>query len=264
MADVVRYQVMPPLSADEYQDLFEDIKENGVLVPILVDEDEIVIDGHHRSKIAAELGIPCPEEIITGKSEAEKRGMAFGLNLKRRHLNREQRLALIAESLKADPQLSNREHARRTGASDPTVGTVRREMEQRGEVQKFSTSIGGDGKSYPASQPPRPEPEPETTLEPEETPEPTAASASMAPGFEPGDLEELNNPRPSETHQPRAEAITSQFTSAISDLTRVANRFRRIADDKNFPRNKEKVAAMHRHDLDRLIGELQTIADEIN
>lgn len=26
MADVVRYQVMPPLSADEYQDLFEDIK----------------------------------------------------------------------------------------------------------------------------------------------------------------------------------------------------------------------------------------------
>lgn len=268
MADVVRYQVMPPLSADEYQDLFEDIKENGVLVPILVDEDEVVIDGHHRSKIAAELGIPCPEEIITGKSEAEKRGMAFGLNLKRRHLNREQRRALIAESLKADPQLSNREHAQRVGTSHAQVGRVRRELEDAGEVDHWSTSIGSDGKSYPAShpasQPARPEPEPEATPVPEGTPEPTAASASMAPGFEPGDLEELNNPRPSETHQPRAEAITSQFTSAISDLTRVANRFRRIADDKNFPRNKEKVAAMHRHDLNRLIGELQTIADEIN
>ncbi|MEX3562147.1 ParB N-terminal domain-containing protein [Corynebacterium phoceense] len=260
MADVVRYQVMPPLSADEYQDLFEDIKENGVLVPILVDEDEVVIDGHHRSKIAAELGIPCPEEIITGKSEAEKRGMAFGLNLKRRHLNREQRRALIAESLKADPQLSNREHERRTGAHKNTIQSVREELESTGQIAQSSTRVSGDGRVRPASQPPRPEPEPE----PEGTPEPTAASSGVAPGFEPGDLEELNTPRPSETHQPRAEAITSQFTSAISDLTRVANRFRRIADDKNFPRNKEKVAAMYRHDLNRLIGELQTIADEIN
>lgn len=264
MADVVRYQVMPPLSADEYQDLYEDIKENGVLVPILVDENEVIIDGHHRSKIAAELGIPCPEEIITGKSEAEKRGMAFGLNLKRRHLNREQRRVLIAESLKADPQLSNVEHARRTGTSDKTVKTVRDGLVATSEIPKLDKTTGADGRVRPASQPPRPEPEPEATPEPEGTPEPTAASASMAPGFEPGDLEELNNPRPSETHQPRAEAITSQFTSAISDLTRVANRFRRIADDKNFPRNKEKVAAMHRHDLNRLIGELQTIADEIN
>lgn len=84
----------------------------------------------------------------------------------RRHLSREQRRALIAESLKSDPQLSNRAHARRTGASHPTVGTVRREMEQRGEVQKFSTSIGSDGKAYPASQPPR-EPKPRATVIPQ-------------------------------------------------------------------------------------------------
>lgn len=269
MADVVRYQVMPPLSADEYQDLYEDIKENGVLVPILVDENEVIIDGHHRSKIAAELGIPCPEEIITGKSEAEKRGMAFGLNLKRRHLNREQRRALIAESLKADPQLSNREHARRTGVDHKTVNSVRGELQSGGEIPHLDTRTAPDGKSYPASQPPRPEPEPETTPEPEGTPEPTATSASMAPGFEPGDLEELNNPRPTgqpapEPQHPKAEAITTQFTSAIADLTRIANRFYRITTDSNFSRNKEKVAAMHRHDLNRLIGELQTIADEIN
>ena len=70
-----------------------------------------------------------------------------------------------------DPGLSNREHARRTGASDPTVATVRREMEERGEVQKFSTSRGADGKEYPAtrpaSQPSRPEPAPEPAPAPE-------------------------------------------------------------------------------------------------
>ena len=176
-------------------------------------------------------------------------------------LPREERQEVVASMREIG--MSTRAIASATGNS---IGTIHAESRRCSNLNTSNPApvTGTDGKTYPASQPPRPELEPETTPEPEETPEPTAASASMAPGFEPGDLEELNNPRPSETHQPRAEAITSQFTSAISDLTRVANRFRRIADDKNFPRNKEKVAAMHRHDLDRLIGELQTIADEIN
>ncbi|MGP5169074.1 hypothetical protein [Corynebacterium casei] len=66
-----------------------------------------------------------------------KRSLAFTLNLKRRHLNREQRRELIAESLKSDPQLSNREHARRTGAHQTTVGTVRKEMVEDGQVSQM-------------------------------------------------------------------------------------------------------------------------------
>ena len=162
MGDAVRYQVMPPLSPEEYQELHDDIAANGVLVPILEDENGVIIDGHHRSKIAAELGIPCPVESISGKSEAEKRGMAFGLNLKRRHLNREQRRALIAESLKADPQLSNREHARRTGTGHPLVSRVRESLEATGQLEHCSSRISADGRERPASQPARPEPEPET------------------------------------------------------------------------------------------------------
>ena len=63
MSSAVRYQVMPPLSSEEYQELHDDIKVNGVLEPIHVDEEGVVIDGHHRSKIANELGIVCP--VIT-------------------------------------------------------------------------------------------------------------------------------------------------------------------------------------------------------
>lgn len=47
-----------------------------------------------------------------------------------------------AESLKSDPQLSNREHARRTGASTTTVGAVRGEMEKTGDVSKLDTLTG--------------------------------------------------------------------------------------------------------------------------
>lgn len=192
MTASIRYQVMPPLASDEYQELYEDIRQNGVLVPVLEDEDGVIIDGHHRSRIASELGIPCPVETISGKSDEEKRGMAFTLNLKRRHLNREQRRALIAESLKADPQLSNREHARRTGADKNTVGSVRDAMEESGEIHHFSNRVDPrtGNATQPASQPPRREPVEPEPEEPREVPKPRASVLPQA------DLDELNTPTP--------------------------------------------------------------------
>ena len=127
MSSAVRYQVMPPLSSEEYQELYESIKAEGVLEPIHVDEEGVVIDGHHRSKIASELGIPCPVITHDDLSELQKRSLAFTLNLKRRHLNREQRRALGLESLRLDPIASNREHAKRTGLSDNTIRKIRKD-----------------------------------------------------------------------------------------------------------------------------------------
>ena len=122
---VTRYQVMPPLSPDEYQELYDSIKSEGVHEPVHIDEDGVIIDGHHRSKIAKELGIPCPVITHDGLSESKKRSLAFTLNLKRRHLNREQRRALGLESLRLDPIASNREHSKRTGLSDKTIQAIR-------------------------------------------------------------------------------------------------------------------------------------------
>ena len=47
--------------------------------------------------------------------------------MNRRHLSREQKRELIAESLRADPILRDREHARRCGVNHETVGRVRAE-----------------------------------------------------------------------------------------------------------------------------------------
>lgn len=260
MSSAVRYQVMPPLGTDEYQELFEDIKINGVLEPIHVDEEGVVIDGHHRSKIANELGIPCPVITHDDLDDAGKRSLAFTLNLKRRHLNREQRRALIAESLKSDPQLSNREHERRTGTHKNTVASVREELESTGQIAQTDERVSADGRVRPASQPKK---------EPHQEPERAPAS-----GISFDDVEELNQlpteqptmeqPHPEPEPKPRAEAITSRFTSAIVDLNRVMAKFDRLANDPNFARNKEKVAALHRHDLTRSISELQALADQLN
>lgn len=141
VSDVTRYQVMPPLSPDEYQELYDSIKSEGVHEPVHIDEDGVIIDGHHRSKIAKELGIPCPVITHDGLSESKKRSLAFTLNLKRRHLNREQRRALGLESLRLDPIASNREHSKRTGLDHKTIQDIREKEnipEPKDVIQDYS------------------------------------------------------------------------------------------------------------------------------
>ena len=211
MSSAVRYQVMPPLSSEEYQELHDDIKVNGVLEPIHVDEEGVVIDGHHRSKIANELGIPCPVITHDDLDDVSKRSLAFTLNLKRRHLNREQRRALIAESLKSDPQLSNNQHAKRTGASDKTVKSVRGDLVAGSEIPNLTKYEAPDGKSYPASRPKR-EPEP-----------------NLAPEVAFNDLSELNQPP---TEQPTTEkTMTSPTKTKGEESNRTIERNRKETPD---------------------------------
>lgn len=150
-----RYQLLPALTPDEWSDLRNDIAANGVQVPIIVDENGAVIDGHHRQQIAAQLDVPCPQTVVSGYTDAEKRDMALRVNLHRRSLTREQKRELIAASLKADPQLSDRQHADRTGASPTTVGTVRTDLVQAGEVSNLDTRTDAKGVEQPAAKPSR-------------------------------------------------------------------------------------------------------------
>lgn len=88
------YQLLPSLSVEDYQRLRDSIAERGVLVPIDVDENGAILDGHHRSRIAAELGIDCPRTVRGGMAEHEKRLHAVALNLDRRHLSEPQKVLL--------------------------------------------------------------------------------------------------------------------------------------------------------------------------
>lgn len=241
--NAVRYQVMPPLSADEYQELHDSIKAQGVLEPIHVDEDGVVIDGHHRSKIAAELGIPCPVITHDDLDESGKRSLAFTLNLKRRHLNREQRRALIAESLKSDPQLSNREHERRTGTHKNTVQAVREELESTGQIAQSETRVSGDGRVRPASQP-RPEP---------------------APGVQPGDLDELNNTttEPPEPAKPRRTPITDDANRIGWEIRKAAEKLAALTEDDRYTTSKEKVTPLVRGHLQYVIEIATNVLDDL-
>lgn len=144
------YQVMPPLTAEEYNELKNDIAERGVMVPIEYDENGNVLDGHHRLQICAELGITdFPTVIRAGMTEAEKRTHARKLNMARRQLSREQRRDLILDEALEHPEKSDRQIAKELSVSPTTVGTVRAQAASEGQVSKLDTSTGADGKQYP-------------------------------------------------------------------------------------------------------------------
>ena len=142
------YQFLPRLSDEEYADLEASIAEHGVQVPILVDENKSIIDGHHRAEIAERLGIECPRRFALDKSDEEKRTLALSLNLHRRHLNREQRRDLVERSLKADPHLSDRQHAERTGVDHKTVGARRADLQASGEIPHTDRRTDARGVRY--------------------------------------------------------------------------------------------------------------------
>lgn len=255
----MKFQVMPELSPDEYAELKADIAKNGVAVPVIVDENDDIIDGHHRVKIARELGIPCPVELRDELDDAQKVDLAFALNLHRRHLNREQKRELIARSLKAGPQLSNREHARRTGADHKTVQAVREESESTGEIPQSETRLSADGRERPSTQPER---------------KPIADLPATAP-ITPEDFEELEpetppsaEPEPVPEPQPRQEKehrkpLSDDALAATVELSKIVKKWETITTDDRFPRNKEKVNQSHLADLIRARDQLNEIINNL-
>ena len=120
------YQLLPSLTGDEYGALKADIAEHGIRVPIDVDGQGRILDGHHRAAIAA--GIDCPTRVITGLTEQQKQEHALAVNVQRRILTREQRRSLIAAELQRDSSRSDREVGRLLGVDHKRVASVRREL----------------------------------------------------------------------------------------------------------------------------------------
>jgi ParB-like chromosome segregation protein Spo0J len=62
--DTSKYQLMPDMSPAEFEAFKTDIAQRGVVVPIDVDENGEIIDGHHRYRAWAELHKNEPPPMI--------------------------------------------------------------------------------------------------------------------------------------------------------------------------------------------------------
>lgn len=82
--------LLPPLKTSEREALAADIKANGVLHPVVIDEDGNILDGHHRYAIDRNA----PTRVVEGLSDEEKQAYTIRANLARRNLSLEQTKAV--------------------------------------------------------------------------------------------------------------------------------------------------------------------------
>ena len=85
---------IPSLSGFEFESLKQSIKEQGLHVPVIVNKQGIVLDGHHRFRACKELGIPLQYHTEEFKDSLEEKQFLIEVNLRRRQLNEFQRVEI--------------------------------------------------------------------------------------------------------------------------------------------------------------------------
>ena len=119
--------VLPPLPPQEYAQLRDSIRERGVLQPLLITADHVLIDGHESWKAIQELGLTkYPLRVVGNLSDAERKELAIRLNVERRHLSRAERQRLLEMILKEAPAKSTRDVADLLKIGKTTVAPARR------------------------------------------------------------------------------------------------------------------------------------------
>jgi hypothetical protein len=159
-------ELIPPMSPDELKTLGEDIDKNGLTSPIVLWRPDgarsrswpQLLDGRSRlDAIEIATGAPAiktreelndSDKFVFAKSDPY--AFVISANIHRRHLNAEQKRDLIAKLIKATPEKSDRQIAETVKADHKTVGSVRTEMEGRGEIPHVETHTDSKGRKQPA------------------------------------------------------------------------------------------------------------------
>ena len=164
-------ELFPRMTPDELKALGEDIKKNGLKIPVAVwrgkGEPLQLLDGRNRLDAMEAVGIPIKrsksfidyylEEPMTWQEASEHisadtdpYAYVVSANIHRRHLTGEQKHELIAKLIETDPTKSNRQIAKTVKVDHKTVASVRAEKEGRGEIPHVETRTDTKGRKQPA------------------------------------------------------------------------------------------------------------------
>ena len=62
-------RLVSPLSVDEYETLKKSIKKDGLWIPILINAENEILDGHHRFRACQELEIQTKHAVREFKNK---------------------------------------------------------------------------------------------------------------------------------------------------------------------------------------------------
>lgn len=145
------FDLLQSHTTSEVEALREDLKANGLKVPVIVDETGEIIDGRLRARLCEELEIEWrpTARVESGLSADQKAALRIKLNLLRRSTppTASQRREYVRTLIKAEPGLSNGSIAKMCGMDPSNVSRIRSEMVTKGEAKAAAVTTGLDGKT---------------------------------------------------------------------------------------------------------------------
>ena len=139
--------LFPLMEGREFEELVADIKANGLIEDIVL-FDGMILDGRNRYRACMAAGVP-PTTYNADKWIADPAAFVISANIRRRHLNREQRGELLIKIIAAAPEKSDRQIAKSIGVDHKTIGAARAKGEQLGSIPQLRKTVGADGKARP-------------------------------------------------------------------------------------------------------------------
>ena len=121
--------LLPDMSEDEYAELRESIASNGLRAAITLHRNGRIIDGRHRARACAELGVPLASTVFEG-SDNNLLAFVLDLNLKRRHLDESQRAMVAAKLAKPPPDETD-------GARQKRPAREKQQLPDKGEIRRL-------------------------------------------------------------------------------------------------------------------------------
>ncbi len=102
-------QLLPPLTGEQLSALEANLLANGCYSPVIVNEDMVVIDGHHRHELCEKHGIPYKMAVFSFTDMLEAKQWALDTQKGRRNLDKWE-LGKIALKLREDVEARAREN----------------------------------------------------------------------------------------------------------------------------------------------------------
>lgn len=245
--------LFPMIDRDDFAKLVDDIRINGLLEPIWLDKNGLLLDGRNRLAACQHLHIDPETRTYPGDKAVE---FVLSLNVHRRHLTASQ-LATVA--LEALPLFEEQAHARQVATlKQGPVGAIVPERKERKEVtpipkgraprarDEAAAAVGVSGRAV--GQAKRVADEAPDLIEKVKSGEMTLNAAEQ----------EVKARKPP---KPKRGDLAKDATKAGWELRKSVERLEKIAADDRFTANKEQVAAIWCDHLRNAIGVCQDLLD---
>jgi len=137
--EVPEYKELMPEN-NSYEELKGSIQQLGFLDPIIINKNYEILDGYTRYRIAKELGIKeIPVEIYETSGREEELDIIVSFNLKRRHLSKDEIIALIDKITEKKKALKTQTTI--LPADTDKISTTQESREIKEELERLAPNV---------------------------------------------------------------------------------------------------------------------------